>query len=1234
MINHLAKHAANNRDNAGTIAAFITADKSYKMCNGPLLGNTPCTHGLKGLPKVIRDKSNPDIPFFCCPLCIQIQPPAPRRPLPGILPPMSLKRTSWTDKSGTTITEGDGTITIVDISYLTGLLSLIGPAIMNPPEKALIRANMILSRLYSDAANGIEGAMFALYFFNIIVFHGPSPSSSDYESKGFNSRLMHDKMQAWEDEDYCRFIDLAIKRPARAKETANTDQPSTETLRRRAENYGIGAASDLVGSPGIAERGPETLEKIRAQYPDAAPVLLDKTIQSIFHACNIAHDRQTPIAPHPSLPQGDLPMFRYRNALAVAYLEDYMNDNEFLPDPDRERVLVTINVLQRLMASHKISVPTNPNDEVPNQATMFTPESQDSKPFQLDPQSIRELLVKMSSRSSPGIMGITPRTLRRLFFSTEAGFRDALLLYYNRALRGEFSDDARMIFMTTTITPLNKIHPSKLKDGETMPVRPIACGSLDFRNVSRAACRSACDKVTEYLGPTQFGFNVKAGIDAEIHATRSILKTFTETRTTHDNIMLMADAQNAYGLTDRHLALANVDANFKSISPFLKMTYSQPSKGYYGPDSCTISRGVLQGDPCGGLVYCINHKLTVDMIMMLHRYVLALNYCDDMNVLGEAQAVYDAFNDIQIFGEVTGYKFNRNKTLVVRPGTEPVDPVNLPIHEEAFRSLNIPGSIESAPHGAVVLGTPVFANKSAESTTLLRSAVNDAISKVREVRTIMDYQMRYLILSQCRSTCLLMQLIRTVPPEFWEQELNDFDQACITALTECFDLAPLENGAPAALPDWVLAKVRLPPGLGGDNMQLTSHLRSAAFLGSKRDTRLLVHEILRWGVYSTRTHGDIQHDYRTSIRPAREEYEALLHSIPEEEEEKKLRLEEAADYTLDIVAPLNITHDVNQQPLDKPILTNKTQKWLTRRLNRFTSGLSKVGMPFLYTRHRENLDNGVFSAIPGTHGAKRLDFYNREFPIALQLRFGLEKDNACKGITKCPSVASSRYTDVHPNLHSYLSCNRWVITTRHTAVVTDIARALSNSKLHGSVVTVNTGQLVSVDPTPDPNGTFATTEGTKRGDIRINNANGSGVTRLLDVTLSDVMCPTHVNTDVEDIHDAAIKRKNDAYLAPCNAAGISFSPVPFTALGCPSKSSYAILSSLLGISDPRITDGRNTEWEEKRNYKRLTVAISGSCFSAAARNIIRHQDISKSCNNKDKDKNNSNIPRKSYRKKG
>ena len=207
-------------------------------------------------------------------------------------------------------------------------------------------------------------------------------------------------------------------------------------------------------------------------------------------------------------------------------------------------------------------------------------------------------------------------------------------------------------------------------------VRPIGIGEILHRIVAKAIVKSVNMDVVEATTPIQICSGVPSGVEAAVHAVRSV---YDDPNTEG---ILLVDASNAFNSMNRNVALKNIQVTCPQFSTFMINTYRTPAKLLVrNSDEILLSEeGTTQGDAAAMSFYsCSTMPLihNLDQVVQHHQKnhpgsdMKQVWYADDSAGGGSLDAIQAWWEQLQYLGPRFGYYPKASKTwLIVKPEHE------------------------------------------------------------------------------------------------------------------------------------------------------------------------------------------------------------------------------------------------------------------------------------------------------------------------------------------------------------------------------------------------------------------------------------------------------------------------------------------------------------------------------------------------------------------------------------
>ena len=228
-------------------------------------------------------------------------------------------------------------------------------------------------------------------------------------------------------------------------------------------------------------------------------------------------------------------------------------------------------------------------------------------------------------------------------------------------------------------------------------VRPIGICEVPRRIIAKATLSVIRCDVMEAVGPLQLCGGQIAGIEAAVHAVRSMFQS------DECQGVLLVDASNAFNSLNRSTALLNIQNICPPISTILCNCYRSPSDLYVDGSVLLSREGTTQGDPLAMPMYAL---ATVPLIAKLSEVdsVSQTWYADDASACGKLPDVYNWWNLLSDIGPGFGYFPNASKSWLV------VKEEFLDQASEIFRDTNVHLTSDGRPYLGSPLGSLDYVN--------------------------------------------------------------------------------------------------------------------------------------------------------------------------------------------------------------------------------------------------------------------------------------------------------------------------------------------------------------------------------------------------------------------------------------------------------------------------------------------------------------------------------------------
>ncbi len=154
-------------------------------------------------------------------------------------------------------------------------------------------------------------------------------------------------------------------------------------------------------------------------------------------------------------------------------------------------------------------------------------------------------------------------------------------------------------------------------------VRPIDIGNTSRRIIAKPILSIVKPDILETTGSIQLCVGQPAGVEAAVHAARSIY---------HDNTtdaILLVDTTNAFNSLNRSTALHNIRRLCPSIATVLINTYRHSTNLYLDGSVLQSAEGTTQGDPLAMQMYAIAIIPLINKLRDALKDVSQIWYADD-----------------------------------------------------------------------------------------------------------------------------------------------------------------------------------------------------------------------------------------------------------------------------------------------------------------------------------------------------------------------------------------------------------------------------------------------------------------------------------------------------------------------------------------------------------------------------------------------------------------------------
>jgi hypothetical protein len=336
---------------------------------------------------------------------------------------------------------------------------------------------------------------------------------------------------------------------------------------------------------------------------------------------------------------------------------------------------------------------------------VFTPEQEfaiaESEPLEITAKDLARVLGKLPVGSASGSSAWTYGVIRSILYEGGDEYKAMLELvtkFINKMLSGKMGS-RRWVISRAVLLPK--------KDGGGW--RPIGIGEAWYRLAGRVAVDMEGSTVGAKLMPLQLGCGIQGGCEIAGRLGQIYIENSPD-----NHVVLSVDLKNAFNTMPRRLMLEGLLDYCPSLSKWFLWAYgsgASPLVNSRGEVLGYSARGSRQGDPLGGLCFCVGFQAPLDRIAATVEASLAntaedresninpamphcvWSYVDDLNI-GVPVAVADevARGVADVLEDEFGLLVSMTKSRVVGPATASM------VGDEPFFKL--------APAGKKMAGVP------------------------------------------------------------------------------------------------------------------------------------------------------------------------------------------------------------------------------------------------------------------------------------------------------------------------------------------------------------------------------------------------------------------------------------------------------------------------------------------------------------------------------------------------
>ena len=439
-------------------------------------------------------------------------------------------------------------------------------------------------------------------------------------------------------------------------------------------------------------------------------------------------------------------------------------------------------------------------------------------PLVISAEQVKSALLSFRPGTAPGPSGLRADHLKSALKAHSPargeGFLYALTKFCNILASGKAPRSIAPHFFGASLFAANK------KDGGH---RPIAVGEVLRRLVSKCLAFESASKAAELLAPLQVGVGVRNGIDAAVHAVRSLIED--QSVQANDKWVLQLDFANAFNTVDRNKVFEAVRSHFPELSAWVESCYGGQAFLIFGNAVLTGTTGLHQGDPLGPLLFALAIFPLAQLVKSeVPSLLFQLWYLDDETLIGSKDDLVKAYDIVAAESPSYGLLLAPNKSSIWGP-TSDADPLG--------RGVPL-----ANPDGFELLGSPIG------SDAFIGSVVDKRVAKIAEalslLPTLEDSHVEFALLRSCLSLPKFSFVLRTCHPSSFAPSLQAFNGLMRDSLASIIG---------ASLDDRIWSQACLPVSLGGVGLRSVSHHSAAAYAVSVAHSSRLSSEMIAPRIY-------------------------------------------------------------------------------------------------------------------------------------------------------------------------------------------------------------------------------------------------------------------------------------------------------------------------------------------------------------------------------------------------
>ncbi len=410
---------------------------------------------------------------------------------------------------------------------------------------------------------------------------------------------------------------------------------------------------------------------------------------------------------------------------------------------------ITDEIKQLLREKHPVGKPAEQEILLPDIAETPQPVIFEG----IDAESVYKAAKKIQGSGGPSLIdadGWRHILCSKSYGKTSVDLCESIANLAKKLCREEIHPDSLHEFVACRLIPLDKGNDVEGNPG----IRPIGIGEILRRIVGKVVVSSIKEDIIDSAGPLQTCAGLMSGIEASIHAMRTIF----EDKDTEG--ILLVDAENAFNNLNRKAAIHNIKQLCPPFHRFLANTYQLSAELHINNDDtgseCIMSdEGSTQGDVAAMGMYAIGTRPLINILAehVDNNKCKQAWYADDSSSgvkLLEMRKWWDVLNTA---GPKFGYFPKPSKTILILKDASLTEQAR-----EIFANTGIKITVDGERHLGAVIGSPEFREE------YVKEKIDNWVKDVEHLSEIAKDEPQFAHSAFTKALCMRWSFLqRTIP---------------------------------------------------------------------------------------------------------------------------------------------------------------------------------------------------------------------------------------------------------------------------------------------------------------------------------------------------------------------------------------------------------------------------------------------------------------------------------------